>query len=306
MTITIHRQRGAALLIFFVIMFSAAAAVILRALNNVDFSQRQRLEVRQDILATKELLIASTIEWAKQNKAAGRFPCPDANNDGAPDASCSGSPIIGRLPKYFEPETGVRVSLTTPMQDPDEAYWYSVSPIFASSGVINSTTSTALTLDDEAVVAVLIAPGPALPGQNRSNTTVAANYLESSNVGGTTFVSSWPANPSGFNDQVVPIYRHEVMTLVTARVAAVMKSILDEYHDSNPTIGYPADQESFGAAIQEDEPFSWIVSNRWHLEAVDTYTRVAENKVELTFAGCNITYTLTYDELTIERSARSC
>jgi hypothetical protein len=187
----------------------------------------------------------------------------------------------------------------------DQRFWLAVSPVFrqSSAAVLNSNSAGSLTLDGQNdIVAILIAPGDVISGQTRQNNT-AANYLEHTNAAGTAFASSWAANPTLFNDRVPPIYRHEVMTLATARVTQVVRGILTTYHPANGNT-YPVDEPAFLAALTAAPPPVWFSANNWG--TVINYAFINANSVTVSFDSCAITYTVTFGQPDIARSQASC
>ncbi len=249
----------------------------------------------------------------------GHLPCPDTDTPaftagGAPLApygianSPCGANAIGRLPHQVILPSGNPLPLSDHGSGSDRQFWYAVADTFLAnpnggiSNTLNSTTAGALTLDGQGdVVAVLIAPGQALAGQSRPGTAAAA-YLEAENVAGPVFVSGWPAAPTDFNDVVLAIRRADLLLPMTARVAEEMKKHLDTYHLAGGA--YPADQAAFAGAFAAAPP--WLAANNWTAATVTTYTKLSGDSATLTFAGCGITYTLTFGSTTMGRSQSHC
>jgi hypothetical protein len=304
-----QQQSGAAVLIFFLILFTSSAAVLLRAINNADFGQAAASRAQQDMVLAKQTLLSFSMSYAENfpGSPPGRFPCPDSDNDaeGLPNTPCNVGNIPARLPRRMDTGAGAPFMFSDHGLLDGQRFWYAVSPAYrqSSAAVLNSNTAGTLTLDGQNdIVAMLVAPGDEMTGQTRPNNTVS-NYLESTNVAGTAFVSNWAANPTLFNDRLLPIYRHEVMTLVTARVVQIIRGILTTYHPANGNT-YPVDEPTFLAALTAAPPPAWFTANNWG--TVVNYTFVNANSVTISFDGCAITYTVTFGQPDIARSQASC
>lgn len=306
-----NRQKGAALLIFFLILFTTSAAVLLRAVNNANFGLAAANNTQQEMVRAKEALLAFAMSYAENFAGGppGRLPCIDSDNDadGLPNIPCNANNNPGRLPTRVTLGPDNSFALSDHGIVNGQRFWYAVSPAYrqSSTAILNSNVPGTLSLDGQGdIVAMLIAPGDALSGQTRPN-NVATNYLESSNAAGTVFVSNLPANPTAFNDRVLPIYRHEVMTLVTARVVQMFRPVLNAYHPMNGN-SYPLDKPAFLAAIAAAAPPApaWFLAHDWDDEV--NYGFVNANTVNISFNGCAITYQLVFSPSTISRSQSSC
>lgn len=314
------KQQGAALIAFFLAVFIAAAAILLRAANNIDRSTQTTVAEQQAMVAIKEVLLAFAFSSADQlpGQPPGRFPCPDTNNLGGPEPTCNHG--RGRLPISTAPEPP-----SPPPAQPgyvfsdygrnvDRQFWYVVSTPFSNGAVppLNSSTTGTLSLDAENdIVAIIIAPGEALPGQNRLTPAAqlaAANYLESTNITGTALISSLPANPNAFNDRLLPIYRHEVLPLMTLKAAQRIGGLVKQYEVSNSS--YPADTAAFTAALALDTPTGWFTLNQWDDVTQDVVVSLdgamVPEKVAFRFQDCITTFTVTYSSLAVTRDSLSC
>lgn len=304
-----QQQSGAALLIFFLILFTSSAAVLLRAINNADFSQAAASQAHQDMVLAKQTLLSFSMSYAENfpGSPPGRFPCPDSDNDaeGLPDSPCNVGNIPARLPRRMDTGSGGPFMFSEHGLLDGQQFWYAVSPAYRQSSVamLNSNTAGTLTLDGQNdIVAMLVAPGDEVTGQTRPNNSVS-NYLESTNVEGTAFVSNWAANPTLFNDRLLPIYRHEVMTLVTARLVQIIRGILTTFHSANGNT-YPVDEPTFVAALTAGPLPAWFNANNWG--SVVNYSFLNANNVTVSFDGCDIVYTITFGQPEIERNPHSC
>lgn len=302
-------QKGAALLVLLLLLFTTYAAFFLSSTNNVNLDQKVANAKQQQLVLAKQTLLAFSMSFADNfaGGSPGRFPCPDSDDDaeGLPNSPCNVSNLPGRLPRRIDIRSGAPFMFSEEGMLNDQRLWLAVSPVYrqSSTAVLNSDTAGMLTLDGQGdIVAMLIAPGVALPGQTRPNNT-ASNYLESTNSAGMNFVSGLPAYPAELNDRLLPIYRHEVMTLVTVHVVQVIRRILDTYHPANGNT-YPTDEPAFQAALTAAPPPAWFTANNW--SKVVNYGFVDANTLTISFDGCSITYTVTFGQPDIARSQSSC
>ncbi len=315
-------DKGAALLIMMLMLFMVSMAVILKGLGNRNNRDRQTVATTKALMQAKEAVIAFAVTHADLYPAGagvGHLMCPDTD---APAFDASGAPLapygpanipcgpnaIGRLPHYVTLLSGTPLPISDYGSGADQQLWYAVADAFLAnpnggiSNIVNSSTPGSLTLDGQSdVVAVLFSPGQALGGQSRPATNPAA-YLEAENTAGPVFVSGWPAAPESFNDTVLAIRRSELLLPMTARVAEEMKKHLDAFHLSGGI--YPADQAAFAGAFSAAP--AWLAANNWLTAAVTTYIPLSGDSASLTFAGCGITYTLTFGSSVISRSQTHC
>ncbi len=196
----------------------------------VDRSQRAQAA----LLQAKAALIAYAAD--ANSTQPGSLPCPDTDNDGDWEPSCSGSNVVvGRLPWQSLGIGDIRDSS-------GERLWYALSPNFRkmSSTVINSNTRGQLTLTDTTgtvsagnVVAVVIAPGPALGGQTRTtdNANNAASYLENTNAGTTgVYTYATTTQPSDtLNDRIIAITEADLFAVVEPVVAGMIERDVKPY-----------------------------------------------------------------------------
>lgn len=315
-------QRGAALLIMMLLLFMVSLAVVFKGLGNRNSRKDEESETIKALMKAKEAVIAFAVMYADHfptGAGVGHLMCPDTDT---PAFDASGAPLspygipnnpcgpnaIGRLPHFVTLPSGNPFPLSDYGSASDRQFWYAVAdaslanPNGGVSNILNSATAGSLTLDGQGdVVAVIIAPGQALAGQNRPGTNAAA-YLEAENIAGPVFVTGWPAAPASFNDTVLAIRRSDLLLPMTARVAEEMKKHLDAYHGAGGP--YPVDQAAFVAAFVGAPP--WLAANNWLLATVTTYTPLSGDSVNLTFAGCGIIYTITFGSATISRSQTHC
>lgn len=244
------------ILLVFLIGLGATAAFIHGA-NRPSY----RVERERKTVASLALAKTALIGWAVSNSTKpGTLPCTDTANTGS--AVTSGTnciAYIGRLPWK-------QLGLGDLRDGDGECLWYALAPVFRNamnvSGTnsranfpLNSNTQGTITLKDGSghtlasnLVAVILAPGAPLSGQNRTGTgttcggnTTAANYLETANginnatgnyditTLALTFVVS--ETSSSFNDKLIAISMEDLYLPLRKRIA------LELMGTSNPTYG---------------------------------------------------------------------
>ena len=253
-----HRQSGAALLIMLTILVLAAATLFINQLKNVDstFFQYQRSD---DILQEAR---GALIGWALTHvQQPGLLPVPDLRNDGnydgrsdCPVGAINNSHLLGRLPwlAYSAPCLDPRGGTGAHLKDASgESLWYAVSANLlydfgyptinseladSSSGWITVRDNSGAVISDR-VAALVIAPGVALPGQNRAGAAPQANrYLDSITIGAVTYSNAnfdsdfiRADENDSFNDRMAYITIDELMLLVERKVVAKVRGCLDDY-----------------------------------------------------------------------------
>jgi hypothetical protein len=278
------------------ILILITSAILLDRLNAAVQPTPSRDPVSMDTLArTKEALIA----WsATHPNTPGLLPFPDRNDDhllatadaparydGASDCDVSGAiastHLLGSFPFAGEQvgcTAGANVAMSIDVDDSSgQRLWYAVSRnlvLGGDGGPINPDIGELgahswITVRDQTgavvsnqVAAVIIAPGPALGGQDRSTTAPgAANYLDTLVIGAATYdnadadgcpdaagcgtpgeefiVSSNPQPGDIFNDRLVFITVDELMRAVEDRVVGEAASALKSYRSGNPGDYYP-------------------------------------------------------------------
>ena len=192
-------QRGAALLIMLVIMVTGVSAVLVNSLSSSTVKMAQQQNTTAALAQAKEALISYAVAYGDthSNQVNGYLPCPDTDilPEGSSTTSCGNKnvSIIGRLPWRT-------LDLSALRDGNDECLWYAVSGTYKSMSKtdwmnwdtngqlrVYAPDGTLLTQPDNQVVAIIFAPGPTLPGQDRSAGTTApvcggnytvANYLD--------------------------------------------------------------------------------------------------------------------------------
>ena len=228
-------QRGVALLLSVLLLLVAGTYVVLKGLN---VAARHRLDDPDATTAAalklaKQVVIGYAVNTPALTPAGlgpGRLPCPDLTGDGTAAGGCalSGNSMTGWLPYKelgsddLKDGSGARLWYAL-----DEAYRYHLA-----GAIINSDTVSALGVDaDSDIVAVVIAPGAALAGQDRDTTATIADFLEDENA--STGDAQFTRNGVGdFNDTLIAITRAELMAAVERRVLADARNALVAYQQA--------------------------------------------------------------------------
>ena len=257
-----RRQRGLALLVLLALFAMAAAYMLVSSLNKSSVALSQaRADKNRDVLQqAKAALIAWSAAQVLQSNVPGALPCPDINNDGVAEPTCSSSQRLGRLPY-------LTLGIDDLRDASGERLWYAMSGNFRSSSTINSDKQGTLTISGLApasnAVAVVLAPGMAvmLPStgllQNRSPSgtscnssgqacNTASNYLEDINgdTNTTDYITATEnlTNPSilpyPFNDQLLVITQQDLLSAIEPLVAArIKRDIVAQYiYNNDPTL----------------------------------------------------------------------
>ncbi len=233
-------QKGAVLLAFVMVMLVGSSYLLVKKLSaNTSFYTRD-ITTSANLIQAKQALIGYAITYPDKinsNFGPGYLPCPDLDNDGDAEGSCAlAGPVnwtIGRFP--FE-----TLEVTELKDASGQKLWYVLSDNFRNNPKLeplNSETSGQLTVDDDDdIVAIIIAPGAPLNGQNRDPgvTDIAieiSNYLEADN---NDFDTDFVTTDAGeFNDRLVFITRQDLMEQVEKRVLGEVKTFLSDYKTNN-------------------------------------------------------------------------
>lgn len=211
-----HSQLGIALILFLTIFVLGAVAILLSTLNQGKFALEDDAQTARALAQAKEALIGYALTFYETSPGNyGFLPCPDLDASTAwaegisPGNACGSRDIskLGRLP-------WATLGIPALRDGAGECLWYAVAGpyknassartkmlnedtnglfrIFVSDGTAtNGTTATEQltgTSPKNRAVAVIIAPGKILPGQNRTplasgvdicgGNYTASNYLE--------------------------------------------------------------------------------------------------------------------------------
>ncbi len=296
------RQNGVVVIMLVLVVFMAAFSVILAALNNRAPAIRQNLAIAREMQEARDALLAyATLFPDHYGGGPGRLPCPNSNNNpaGYPISPCAGI-ALGRLPQEVYLPAGNIFEIGNHNAGIDQQFWYAVSPEYrqSSSATLNSTILGPYSVDGESdIIAVLIAPGQSLVGQDRvGNPLLASNYLEGGNNTVPNFFNN-TVNPDLVNDRVLPIRRLELMSLVTTQVAQTIRELLDVYHPLNGA-SYPSTAQ-FSTALASLLAPAWLATDNWPAET--TYTFVNANTATLQFSDCSMTFTFEFGVAGLDR-----
>ena len=296
---------------------------------SLNHSAADRIYNAEVLGKAKQALIGYVVAQANKpgENNPGALPCPEApgsfndasGNDGKVNsAGCAVSPVpaVGRYPW--------RTLGTDKFVDAaGEPLWYVVSPGWAITGVgantvINSNSVGQLNMDGvsyttqaagDTVVALLIAPGPAIyttcngtgVSQVRSPTANVApdwkNYLECENAtspADTNFVTTGPS--ASFNDQVVKITVADIMPGIEAAVADRIQREIDPvlktvYGWSSALAGAAWGHTTLGASITSSAT-TLTVASASGLPA-PSFRLLVDNELMLVTAVSGTTLTVT-------------
>lgn len=273
-----HRQRGMALILFVFTIGLAAIALLLKSYSPVGLRIQTEKKTEQSLAIAKQALLAYTarpitapptsipLTCNSNCPRPGDMPCPDMDNDGDAESSCSVNQI-GRLPW--------KTLGTDDLRDgAGERLWYSVSKQYQNNPrllPLNSDSTGTISLRDSqgnllydatgtaGLAAVVIAPGEVLTRgdglvQSRTiaNQNSANHYLDiaygednASLTEGTAdgFISGM-INSAGqklVNDAVLPVTRDEVIAVMEPRVLAEAMQAIGYYYSTNGYYPDPAD-----------------------------------------------------------------
>lgn len=275
-------QQGMILIgLMLVLIFAVGLTVLQRANGTTARANEREAKTMAALLAARDALLARAVLDANH---PGSLPCPDimtnipGNNvpgDGRADMLAGNAcpAYVGWLPWRT-------LDLDDPRDAAGERLWYVLSPSFRDgNAAINSNTAATLLLDGQAdIAALLIAPGGALPGQNRPSAN-AADYLDdvdgnpaSSNRDGDNRYFSGPAGNT-FNDRVVALDRSTLLAALTPRILGEIRQAVRSaggalpYADSNGDglSDPPADSGAFPYLdATYDLPSPTWTTQRWH------------------------------------------
>lgn len=161
------RQRGVALIAFVLVVLTAVSYLLFSGLNRKAASYSLQEETWQALREAREALIGYAVAYPDRinpRYGPGYLPCPDDDNDGTARTACAlaTASTTGRLPW--------RTLDVNDLRDASgERLWYALSENFRNNPhlqPLNSDTAGQLSVDDtDDIVAVIIAPGPVLPGR---------------------------------------------------------------------------------------------------------------------------------------------
>lgn len=210
-------QRGIILLGVMMALMLASGLYFISQGNRL-VSQTARETTDAAILAqARDALLARAV---RDENRPGSLPCPAPTSDGNAPGLPPCTSFIGWLPWRTLGIPDLRDSS-------GERLWYVLSPAFQDTGTIKRNNAATLTLDGTGeTVALVIAPGQALPNQNRPSNN-AADYLDNQN--GNPVTSNADENDSYFSGPAGPQFNDRALSLTTTMLfSAVSKRLLGE------------------------------------------------------------------------------
>jgi hypothetical protein len=212
------RQNGIALLALLLILVLAGSALFLSYAHQ-GYTKPERDAQTVTVLAqVKEALIARAVTDANR---PGSLPCPASDGNGI-------APLLigSECPSYTGWLPWRTLDIPDLRDDSGERLWYILDRRLrdaTSAQPINSTVTTNLTLDGSGgIAALIIAPGRALAGQDRTVNSLA-NYLDGSNSDGDNAFVSGPASDT-FNDRVMALDNTTLFAAVSRRILGELRA----------------------------------------------------------------------------------
>ncbi len=225
------RARGAALLaLLAMVMIVVSVSFVASVSLNKQRTEKSSRNLSQ-LHAAKEALLG----YALRQSAPGLLPCPDANGDGfANPGGSSCSRQLGYLP--------YKTLQLDDLRDGSGAkLWYAVELSYAveTPGTeLNPSLASSLRLNtSEVVAAVVLAPGPPIGNQQRTNNN-ADRYLEGVNANGTTTTYALAKDETN-NDELLGIDAGEFWTTIERYVLYSLGQRLIAYRDTPNCDEYP-------------------------------------------------------------------
>lgn len=288
------RQRGAALFLILLLIVIGAGIVFVSRLKSADVELDAQRKTAAALAQAKEALLGRTVS----NDDPGTLPCPDINNDGIAESTV-GQPglqcpaYVGRFPW--------RTLGIDAVDGAAERLWYVLDPNFRDLGaaVLPTTTATLHVTGVSPVnnvAAVIIAPGVALSGQNRSlvNVNDQAQYLESY-VNATTLNDPGPS--ATFNDILLAITAGQVHNASVNRMARelLLSYLPHPYPSGSDTSWFPTSG-------------SWASGQRWNpWLSVANYFGTPPDNATLSFTGCpGVVFSISWNGSTLLRRTGGC
>ncbi|MDZ4201902.1 MAG: hypothetical protein U1C96_07130 [Gallionella sp.] len=258
-----------ALVIMLVILVTGIAAVMAGSLNRVAINNARQEHTSLVLAQAKEALIGYAVTYGDTHpgEAHGYLPCPDMNGDagGNPEGSsetCGGTDknTMGRLPWRT-------LQLPTLRDSEGECLWYAVSGSYKNNpkssvpmnwdntGKLKLHAAEGGEISPDEIVAVIIAPGRALPdhipSQDRHGTAApvcGGNYtpaayldhdtvhaLNNADISAGSFIlphehrDAHGSVIAAVNDSFAYITRQEIWEAIQKRIVGEAKKCLDDY-----------------------------------------------------------------------------
>lgn len=218
----LQRPRGVATLVLLTIVLLAVTTIMVTSLS---VSQRRTVQVKQDA-DTLNVAAEALRGYSLRHSIPGSLPCPDTTGDGF------GNPAVGGCQRQLGLFPYRTLNTDALTDSSGAALWYAVELALVNNavGLKNSSTAVSLNIDGLAMVAVLIAPGAAINGQNRVllNTT---DFLEGINADASMQNYS-DVSDVGRNDHLLGISQMSHWTLVSKVAVNEARNLLLAYQAS--------------------------------------------------------------------------
>lgn len=320
-------QNGGAVIVMVLILMLAGISSLFAVLDGSSV----KIEREKKTVAVLAEAKAALIGWSAGHATMpGALPCPDTANAGSSGTCTATAGIIGRLPWKT-------LGLKDLRDGYGECLWYAISPKYRNTitvssrigaNAINSGVAGAITVKSadgialpstiNPVVAVIIAPGALLTGQNRSNigstvcggNVTASNYLDATqgvnnstgNVSSGNYAFISGAGSNTFNDRLIYIRADEFYQVVRKRIvkevlgSATIHAGAVKYYDTNASYPCPA-LTSTGASdcalnsgfinnsgmlLQYATLGSWLANNAWF--GLANYQYISSSNVKVSIA----------------------
>jgi type II secretory pathway pseudopilin PulG len=229
-----RRQQGFVLILSLLLVLVVGTSFLLADPSNVASRYGQRAADQARTMAEARAgLLAYALAGGK-NSRPGALPCPDGDGDGVTDVYCQSggeSVYLKRFPWR-----------TLDIGSQSSGLWYAVDRDVRDNPDVeplNPNVEGSLSINgQDGFVAVLIDPGDALKGQDRSTGNVDA-FLEAGNHAGDTEFFDCSDDPS-CNDRVRGITVDELFGGVQQRVLAGAERMLRDFYGSNGHFPRPA------------------------------------------------------------------
>lgn len=216
-----------------VIMVLGISAVFVGSLNSTSLRNARNEKTADALAAAKEALLGYAVMNAKR---PGSLPCPDTNNDGTAEGSCSGTTLTGRFPWKT-------LGTDELIDGYGETLWYTLAPSLKNTSTnISSDITAELSISGTSnIAAIVFAPGVAIASQQRSTNSDKANvsnYLEGENQD-SDYVFSAGTETDTFNDRSLALGAETILATVEKRIAKQVLACLNDYAADNPWGRYP-------------------------------------------------------------------
>ena len=228
-------QHGAALIVLMCGLLLLTGVGVIGGRLAATLKQQSRNDVTESLARARQALVSYAVNYVDNyghntRGGVGRLPCPASVPHGSPALRC-GTNAIGFLPSVWN-RSGKEIEIDHREYFLDQNLWYALSADFRYNPSYNKlnpdTRGEYLSVNDrDDIVAVIISPGAALPGQSRDNVTFNQSlYLEGDNA---DFDRLFEMDHAG-NDQLVFITLDELMPLIERRVLGFVRDWLNDYY----------------------------------------------------------------------------